>query len=120
MPSGGVTPTPTYSTSSLTCASTFCHGAWRLRKADAPSDPYKFVFTDSVMTGASYAPVWNLGASQKACGSCHGLPPTGHIVLSGTNCSDCHTGVVDNAGNIIDKTKHLNGKINVYGQEYNF
>jgi hypothetical protein len=29
-------------------------------------------------------------------------------------------GVVDNTGAIIDPTKHMNGKVNVYGSEYGF
>jgi len=30
----------------------------------------------------------------------------------------CHSGVVDENGNIADKTKHVNGKVNVFGREY--
>ena len=48
------------------------------------------------------------------CGSCHGLPPTGHIAATLTGCGICHGSVVDTEGNIIDKTKHINGQVNVF------
>ncbi|MDP4196679.1 MAG: hypothetical protein Q8940_16615, partial [Bacteroidota bacterium] len=72
--------------------------------------------------GANFSPKWTqVDGSQAACGTCHGLPPKGHIGypnnLPVTACgnSGCHSGVVDINGNIIDKNKHINGAINVRG-----
>ncbi len=117
--SGGVTPTPTYDAQSMQCSNTYCHGNWRMRKS---SSQYSFVYTDSVISGANYPVQWNGGASEAACGTCHGLPPAGHLSqgISLAQCTFCHSGVVNGAGVIIDKTKHMNGKINVYGDERSF
>ncbi len=50
-----------------------------------------------------------MDGTQAKCGTCHGLPPTGHIAAPITSCYLCHQGVVDEMGNIIDKDKHING-----------
>jgi len=81
-----------------------------------------------VMSGSNFSPVWNAGGQQAACGTCHGsvtsqgpsIVPKGHNFSEIIGCAGCHTGVVDNTGKIIDKTKHINGKINVFGLEYDF
>ena len=114
---GSLVPKPAYDQSSLKCNNTFCHGDWKVRKATSSS---QFIYTDSVMVGANYSPVWTGGSSAAACGTCHGIPPKGHLVLDVSSCGTCHVGVVDNNGQIVDKTKHINGKINVFGQEYSF
>jgi hypothetical protein len=46
------------------------------------------------------------------CGFCHGIPPTGHLDFGLTiqSCVTCHSAVVDVDGNIIDKSKHINGQ----------
>lgn len=105
--SGGVTPSPAYNLDSLKCANTFCHGTWRLMKANLPSDS---VYTDTVMVGSSYAPRWNGGSVEKNCGTCHALPPTGHKSYS-QSCSSCHEDVTTMSG----KLKHINGKIDLVG-----
>ncbi len=46
--SNGVTPAPAYNLSAVTCANTFCHGAWQLTKAGAPDTT---VYTAAVMSG---------------------------------------------------------------------
>ena len=84
------------------------------------SSPYQFLFTDSVMVGAKYAPMWTGGTSEATCGSCHGLPPVGHTPAPLTGCTACHADVVNSSGTIIDKTKHINGKINAFGVELSF
>ena len=38
----------------------------------------------------------------------------GQAIYANT-CVNCHAGVVDNQGNIIDQTKHINGVKNVFG-----
>jgi hypothetical protein len=67
-----------------------------------------------VIVGGNASPVWTASA---ACGTCHGLPPTGHTAATLTTCVNCHSGMIDATGTITDKTKHVNGKINVFGQE---
>lgn len=111
---GTLVPDPKYDSQNLTCTNTYCHGNWKLRKATSTN---QFAYTDSIMVGANYSPVWVVGTSAAQCGSCHGLPPSGHITATISTCGNCHTGVVNNTGVIIDKTKHINGKINVFGQE---
>lgn len=114
---GANIPRPSYDQATLKCNNTFCHGNWTIRKATSPS---QFIYVDSVMVGANASPTWTGGSSAAVCGSCHGLPPKGHLVLALSSCGTCHIGVVDNNGQITDKTKHINGKINVFGTEYAF
>ncbi len=110
-------PHPTYDPTTLKCSNTFCHGNWTLRKATSTS---QFIYVDSVIVGANNSPTWTAGTSAVKCGTCHGIPPKGHLVLDLSSCGTCHIGVVDNNGNITDKTKHMNGKVDVFGQEYSF
>jgi hypothetical protein len=70
--------------------------------------------------GENVSPAWTGGASNATCGSCHGLPPKGHIVVPVSTCGTCHDGIVGSDGTITDKTRHVNGKVNVFGQEYAF
>lgn len=116
---GTFRPAPSYSATTLTCSGTYCHGNWKATKATAPT-AYAFAYTDSVMTGAAFAPSWTGGAADAACASCHGLPPAGHMPSTLTICANCHTGVVNGDGRIIDKSMHINGKINVFGTERDF
>ncbi len=115
--SGTFVPKPSYNPSSLRCSNTYCHGNWTLRKATSPS---QFAYTDSVMAGSNYSPAWTNGSADAACGSCHGLPPKGHIAVPLSTCGSCHFGIVSTDGKIIDESKHINGKINVFDQEYSF
>lgn len=112
--SGTNIPNPTYDNVNSKCSNTYCHGDWKLRRATS-SNP--FGYSDSVMVGAKYSPYWVGGATEAQCGSCHGLPPLGHIASNLNACANCHTGVINNQGVITDKTKHINGKINVFNQE---
>ena len=129
-PSGGQTPSPKYDYATGKCSNTYCHGAWRLPKAGADSRS-QGLFADSVMTGNFYAPVWNGGKAQAACGTCHGsrvvstgdttYVPMGHVVILGLKaCVSCHSPVVDGIGSIADPSKHINGKVNVFGEEHDF
>ncbi len=110
------TPTPTYDPNTLTCASTYCHGTFK------NGNP-------------TFAPVWtDASGSQMACGTCHGdvtkptlaeraLPRT--AALGGTHpnvltCSNCHGDVVDANLRIIDPVKHVNGRLNLFGQERDY
>jgi predicted CxxxxCH...CXXCH cytochrome family protein len=114
---GSFATIPSYNSSTLKCSNTYCHGSWKIRKATSTT-PY--VYTDSVMAGANFSPSWTGGASNASCGSCHGLPPTGHVDVALSTCGSCHLGIVGSDGKITDKTKHVNGKVNVFGQEYAF
>jgi predicted CxxxxCH...CXXCH cytochrome family protein len=118
--SGGQTPSPAYDAQTGRCGNTFCHGTWQLQRSASPN---AFVYTDAVMEGARYAPAWNGGAAEAACGTCHGLPPKGHIAFPLTACIGCHDDVTDANGAILNKAKHMNGKINMstsFGGEVNF
>ncbi len=98
------------------CANTYCHGNFTFYK-DSTSLRNQFAYTADKMTGLSQTVVWNnLDASKIKCGTCHGLPPAGHIQVDIKDCAGCHVGVVDEFGNIIDKTKHMNGRIDVFGE----
>jgi len=103
----------TYDYNSATCWNTYCHGNYEFKKEDSQ---YQWAYTGDVIEGNSFTPVWNLvNGSQAECGTCHGLPPTGHIPAELNECINCHPGIVDNQGNIIDNLKHLNGEANVFG-----
>ena len=80
----------------------------------------QFAYTAEKITGNSQTVIWNkVDGSQIKCGSCHGLPPKGHITanIGLKDCAGCHWDVVDANGNIINKVKHINGKIDVFGEE---
>jgi hypothetical protein len=113
------TSTASYSFSTNKCTNTYCHGnfAFSISKSQFPTVGY--APGSSQIVGNNFQPIWNkVDGTQAACGTCHGLPPTGHVYADLTGCWDCHQGVVDAYGKIIDKTKHMNGKVNVFGIEY--
>jgi hypothetical protein len=113
---GNYMPNPTYSATTFKCSNVYCHGSWRLSRA---TSRYPDLFTDSVMTGADSEPSWTEGNT--GCGGrCHGLPPVGHRHQTLTDCANCHPGVVNGSGSIIDKTRHINGRVNVFGSERSF
>jgi len=118
-PSAGITPAPTYDAQSLQCNNTFCHGNWQLQKSNSQNS---FAYSDSVMSGANFSPVWTGGDSQDACGTCHGMPPAGHVNFgtSVSMCTSCHYLDPSKQSGPLDKSIHINGKIDLYGKEYNF
>jgi predicted CxxxxCH...CXXCH cytochrome family protein len=71
-------------------------------KLDPPSGTCSGVYCHG-----SAQPSWNGSAP---CGSCHGLPPSDH---QSDRCSDCHQKVVDNNQSIIDKSRHVDGKVSL-------
>lgn len=114
------TPSPNHSSVDLSCGNTYCHGHFK-------------------NGNTTNAPVWNSTATtQAACGTCHGdvnapgtlaaraLPKTsarGGTHPSDFDCASCHSQVVSGTGDnvrIIDKALHVNGKLNVFGQERDF
>ena len=115
---GSYVPSPTYTPSTATCANTYCHGNWQMKKTGSG---YAYIFTDSVMWGnIANDAAWTGGTSEASCSSCHGLPPTGHVTFPLNSCANCHTGVVNGSGNIINPALHVNGKANIFGQERRF
>jgi predicted CxxxxCH...CXXCH cytochrome family protein len=82
---GGVTPS--WNATAGTCAS-YCHGA-------------------SLGGGTRTAPSWTAGASETACGSCHGIPPPAPHSTS-TTCETCHTGYTSTS---VNKPLHMNGTV---------
>jgi predicted CxxxxCH...CXXCH cytochrome family protein len=103
-------PHPTYNPNDLSCANTYCHGYFKNGNLDNK-------------------PVWTNPATS-ACGSCHGtgtspLPKTdaeggSHPDPSGTNCSVCHGGVLDENLNIINPSKHIDGLLNLNGNDIKY
>jgi len=107
-----------YNFSNATCSDVYCHGSFEFLKDSAGANAW--IYTDSLLVGSAYAPEWNkVDGSEAVCGTCHLLPPTGHQNTGNdpeaTSCVNCHPGVVDANGNIIDQTKHINGMKNVFG-----
>ena len=105
---------PAYNSTTISCSNTYCHGNWSLAQAQSNFSAF---YSATTMQGNAEAPGWTDPATGE-CGTCHALPPTGHNPFPLTACANCHSGVVDGNGNIIDKTKHVNGMVNVFGQEY--
>ncbi len=97
------------------CSNVYCHGNFVFDKASAAPNN-QFAYADDVMMGNNVTVNWtSVGQSEAECGSCHGLPPTGHIPETVEFCGFCHLGIVDVNGNIVDslKYKHINGVIDV-------
>lgn len=105
-------PNPAYNTAQGSCSNVYCHGYFKNGNLDN---------------------VVSFNATSVNCGSCHGNSATGdpmpktsaqggsHPAIQ--NCSLCHGDVVAVSGNtytIIDSSKHINGKLNVFGQEQNY
>ncbi len=110
----------TYNASDASCSNTYCHGNFEFDKADAaPQDT--FVFVSDKIVGNNKTVNWTqVDGTQAKCGSCHGtsesIAPQGHLPLPITACFNCHGDVVDENGNIIDQSKHINGIINARDQ----
>jgi len=101
-------PDPTYDPADLTCSDTYCHGYFKNGNLDN-------------------RPVWN-DPSTSQCGSCHGdgshpLPKVssqGGSHPANTNCNVCHGGVVDVNMNIINPSKHIDGLLNLFGNDIEY
>lgn len=95
----GAVMVPSYQAGRV-CANTYCHSG--LRKADGTPQG----------TGAN--PAWNdsgyLGGT--GCAKCHMNPPA-YPHSSSINCSACHNHVAQSNIAFTDKSKHLNGNIEV-------
>lgn len=85
--------TPSFAPAVQTCAGVYCHGG---------------AFADTAATLTT--PAWNGGAAQATCGTCHGLPPSGHV-STGDQCEHCHRAVVDGQRHVVDTARHVNGVV---------
>lgn len=107
-----------FNADNATCSNTYCHGNFAFYKDSAASED-QWAFTGNKIVGNDVTVKWNkVDGTQAPCGSCHDLPPKGHIgygQIPVNECVVCHQGVVDEQGHIIDKDKHINGKVNVRG-----
>ncbi len=89
-----------YNPATHKCENTYCHGN----------------FTN----GNNFQPQWN-GTDQAKCGTCHGDPATGNPMPKSPHfqiatCSVCHTETMNSDNlTIKDKSKHMDGKLEVYG-----
>jgi predicted CxxxxCH...CXXCH cytochrome family protein len=100
-------PSPAYNSNDLTCSNTYCHGYFKNGNTDNK-------------------PVWT-DQSTSQCGSCHGdgsnpLPkraPEGSHP-SDADCYLCHGGVVDANQNIINPSKHIDGLLNLFGNDIKY
>jgi len=116
---GAYVPHPSFDPATAKCSGTYCHGSWLLTKASASSvQQGVFADTATVMVGANASPAWTDGAAAGKCWSCHGsgasVPtPQGHMVYAVTACSLCHGDVTDGNGNILNRSKHMNGVIDL-------
>jgi len=98
-----------YNDNSATCSNTYCHGNFVFYK-DSAVTTNQFAYASDRMIGISNAVDWTkIDGTQIQCGTCHGLPPEGHIQVPLNACYQCHRDVIDKQGNIIDKNKHING-----------
>lgn len=97
----GTVGTPSFDAATGSCSNTYCHGNF---------------------TNGNNATVAWKGQDQGKCGSCHGDPATGNPLPKSPhppvqNCVLCHADVVDSNNQIKDRNKHVNGRLNVSGQE---
>jgi predicted CxxxxCH...CXXCH cytochrome family protein len=86
-----------YDTTDKSCRGVYCHGGG---------------FTDTAATLTQ--PHWVADPTQAACGTCHGLPPSGHAATS-TGCANCHSLVVAADRSFVDTSKHVNGAVDFAG-----
>jgi len=98
----GVTPNPQWDQNQQTCSSVYCHGMFKNGNNGA-------------------APVFN-DPSSVVCGSCHGNASTGSSLPGGTHpnlypsitqCWLCHGGVMNPNGTFKDRTRHVNGIVDI-------
>jgi predicted CxxxxCH...CXXCH cytochrome family protein len=100
-------PNPAYNSNDLTCSNTYCHGYFKNGNTDNK-------------------PAWT-DPSTSQCGSCHGdgSNPLPKRAPDGTHPSDadcylCHGGVVDANQNIINPSKHIDGLLNLFGNDIKY
>ena len=61
--------------------------------------------------GTNTQPTWTLvDDTQAACGTCHGLPPSG-VHPNRDDCESCHSPVVDSIDHFVAPELHINGTV---------
>ena len=91
---------PAWDATTAKCSQTYCHGA-------------------TMGGGTNKLPVWTkVDGTQAKCGTCHGNPPPSPHPDS-TACATCHNETIGSDGLIADKTKHIDGKVQVAGMQCN-
>lgn len=94
-----IIPSPSFNPQTLQCSNTYCHGNFK--------------------NGNNFMPTWtNVGTGQAACGTCHGIPPNTPVHKGQTlqTCYYCHEPMIGPNGVIQDSSKHVNGKLELYGR----
>ena len=107
---------PSWDPASGTCSDVYCHGAFTFLQENS-ANPWGYA--EAAIVGQNPLTNWTEPEAQAlVCGSCHGLPPTGHIQtsprVSVDDCSQCHGRVVNARFQIIDKDLHINGEIELF------
>jgi len=103
------TVNPSWDRESATCSNVYCHGSFKFDKATSEN---AWIYIGDDISGKNPAMIWNsVGSGQADCGTCHGLPPAGH--LQNAACESCHNSVAGPGLTIIDKSLHINGKIDL-------
>jgi len=101
---------PTWDHSLASCENVYCHGAFSFLKSESEN---QWAYSSETISGNDSLAVWTAPGSV-VCGTCHDLPPNGHLgSYTNIECYSCHGSVININGNIIDKTKHINGQINL-------
>lgn len=109
----GGTLSPSYDASVTTCSGTYCHGGFVFTLAETENPRG---YAEDTIEGNNVSVVWTqVGTGQAECGTCHSIPPTGHIDAPANRCFTCHSAVVDADLNIINPSLHINGEVNVFG-----
>lgn len=107
-------PDPIYNYDNLRCSNSYCHGFFKNGNPDNQ-------------------PVWT-DTNSSRCGTCHGdpsknsaeeraLPKTlqeGGSHPNNINCYVCHADVVNQSLKIVDPSKHIDGKLNLFGIDYSY
>lgn len=100
-----------YDHASGNCTNTYCHGNWVATRRSAPPGA-QYAYADTAIFGERMNPRWTSSKSG-ACGTCHGLPPEGHVADLTGYCG-CHD-FFNADRSIKNRSKHMNGKINLAG-----
>jgi hypothetical protein len=99
---------PVYDAQSLTCQNTYCHGNFEFLKENSESSD---IYTEDKIVGNNAAPIWNIAdGSQASCGTCHDIPPKGHLGVASNTCNLCH-GAAFNPDGTLNPNTHMDGEI---------
>ncbi|MCE1189948.1 MAG: CxxxxCH/CxxCH domain-containing protein [Ignavibacteria bacterium] len=101
---GAITPNPVYDPIAVNCSNTYCHGNFKNGRKATVSWIQKGI----------------------KCGSCHGdgndnPVPQDKFHAGKTDCQPCHDGFSKSgSGYVVNKAKHLDGKVTIFGNDYTF